>query len=392
MRLSASSNKLVTVAYETVDGTAVAGSDYTSTSGMLRFEAGETSKTIAVPTIEDATAEETEGFTVQLSDPAGATVADGNGTGTITDDDAPPGLSIDDAPPVREGEAAEFVVRLSAASGAAVTVSYSTEDGTAVADSDYTSTSGMLRFEAGETSKTIAVPTIEDATAEETEGFTVQLSDPAGATVADGTATGTITDDDAPPGLSIDDAPPVREGEAAEFVVRLSAASGAAVTVSYSTEDGTAVAGSDYTSTSGMLRFEAGETSKTIAVPTIDDATAEETEGFTVQLSDPAGATVADGNGTGTITDDDAPPGLSIDDAPPVREGEAAEFVVRLSAASGAAVTVSYSTEDGTAVADSDYTSTSGMLRFEAGETSKTIAVPTIEDATAERPKGSRCS
>ena len=79
--LSGSSDKLVTVAYETVDGTAVADSDYTSTSGMLRFEAGETSKTIAVPTIEDATAEETEGFTVQLSDPAGATVADGNGTG-----------------------------------------------------------------------------------------------------------------------------------------------------------------------------------------------------------------------------------------------------------------------------------------------------------------------
>ena len=149
---------------------------------------------------------------------------------------------------------------------------------------------------------------------------------------------------------------------------------------------------SDYTSTSGMLRFEAGETSKTIAVPTIEDATAEETEGFTVQLSDPAGATVADGNGAGTITDDDAPPGLSIDDAPPVREGEAAEFVVRLSAASGAAVTVSYRTEDGTAVAGSDYTSTSGMLRFEAGETSKTIAVPTIEDARRKRPKGSRCS
>ena len=153
---------------------------------------------------------------MQLSDPSGATVADGTATGTITDDDEPPGLSIDDAPAVREGETAEFVVRLSASSGVAVTVSYSTEDGTAVADSDYTSTSGMLRFEAGETSKTIAVPTIEDATAEETEGFTVQLSDPSGATVADGTATGTITDDDEPPGLSIDDAPAVREGETAD--------------------------------------------------------------------------------------------------------------------------------------------------------------------------------
>ena len=64
---------------------------------------------------------------------------------------------------------------------------------------------GTLRFDAGETNKTIAVPTLEDATAEETEGFTVQLRDPAGATVADGTATGTITDDDEPwPGADYD--------------------------------------------------------------------------------------------------------------------------------------------------------------------------------------------
>ena len=341
-----------------------------------------------MPTIEDATAEETEGFTVQLSDPAGATVADGTATGTITDDDEPPGLSIDDAPAVREGETAEFVVRLSAASGAAVTVSYSTEDGSAVADSDYTSTSGMLRFEAGETSKTIAVPTIEDATAEETEGFTVQLSDPAGATIADGSGTGTITDDDEPPGLSIDDAPAVREGETAEFVVRLSASSDRLVTVAYETVDGTAVAGSDYTSTSGMLRFEAGETSKTIAVPTIEDATAEETEGFTVQLTDPSGATVADGTATGTITDDDEPPGLSIDDAPAVREGETAEFVVRLSASSDVAATVSYRTFDGTALAGFDYVAAEGTLRFEPGETTHTVAVATLTDDLVEGSEG----
>ena len=303
MRLSASSDKLVTVAYETMDGTAVAGADYTSTSGTLRFDAGETRTTLAVPTLEDATAEETEGFTVQLRDPSGATVADGTATGTITDDDDPPGLSIDDAPAVREGESAAFVVRLSASSDKLVTVAYETMDGTAMAGADYTSTSGTLRFDAGETRTTLAVPTLEDATAEETEGFTVQLRDPSGATVADGTATGTITDDDDPPGLSIDDAPAVREGESAAFVVRLSASSDKLVTVAYETRDGTAAAGFDYVATEGTLRFDAGETRTTLAVPTLEDATAEETEGFTVQLRDPSGATVADGTATGTITD-----------------------------------------------------------------------------------------
>ena len=195
VRLSESSDRLVTVAYETVDRTAVAGSDYTSTSGLVRFEAGETSKTIAVPTIEDATVEETEGFTVQLSDPAGATVADGTALGTITDDDDPPGLSIDDAPAVREGETAEFVVRLSASSGVAATVSYRTFDGTALAGFDYVAAEGTLRFEPGETTHTVAVATLTDDLVEGPEGFTVELSDPSGATVADGTATGTITDD-----------------------------------------------------------------------------------------------------------------------------------------------------------------------------------------------------
>ena len=205
---------------------------------------------------------------------------------------------------VNEGDEARFAVRLSEASDRLVTITYETVDGTAVAGSDYTSTAGMLRFEAGETLKAIVVPTIEDSMAEETERFTVELSDPSEAAVADRTATGTIDDDDDPPELSIDDAPPVREGESAEFVVRLNAASGVPVTVAYETVDGTAVAGFDYVATEGMLRFEAGETSKTIAVPTIDDATAEKTEGFTVELRDPSGATVADGSGTGTITDD----------------------------------------------------------------------------------------
>ena len=149
VRLSASSDKLVTVAYETVDGTAAAGSDYTSTAGMLRFEAGETKKTIVVRTIEDSTAEEREAFTVELSDPAGAAVAQGTATGTIADDDDPPGLSIADAPPVREGDTAEFVVRLNAASGLAATVSYGTVDGTAVAGFDYVASEGTLRFEPG---------------------------------------------------------------------------------------------------------------------------------------------------------------------------------------------------------------------------------------------------
>ena len=188
---------------------------------------------------------------MELSAPLGATVADGVGEGTISDDDDVPELSIDDVPAVSEGETAEFTVRLSATSGRAVTVSYRTVDGTAEAGSDYKSASGELRFEPGETTQTVSVETLEDELSEDAERFTVELSAASGATVSDGIGEGTISDDDDAPELSIDDAPAVSEGETAEFTVRLSEASGAAVSVSYRTVDGTAVAGSDYKSAAG---------------------------------------------------------------------------------------------------------------------------------------------
>ena len=124
------------------------------------------------------------------------------------------------------------------------------------------------------------------------------------ATIQDGAATGTINDDDEPL-LSIADAE-AKEGDAAEFLVTLWPAGDETVTVSFHTVDGTAVAGLDYTSAMGTLRFEPGETSATIAVPTLTDELADSTERFTLELSDPVEGTVGDGTGVGTITDDHA--------------------------------------------------------------------------------------
>ena len=398
--LSSAPTRTVTVAYRTVDGTAVAGADYTTTSGMLTFEVnGDRTQRVEVPTLEDDEAEETETFTVQLSAPSGATVADGTGTGTIIDDDgggggSVPRIEIEDAE-VTEGGIASFEVTLSSAPTRTVTVAYRTVDGTAVAGADYTTTSGMLTFEVnGDRTQRVEVPTLEDDEAEETETFTVQLSAPSGATVADGTGTGTIIDDDgggggSVPRIEIEDAE-VTEGGIASFEVTLSSAPTRAVTVSYATVDGTATAGADYTTTSGMLTFEVnGDRTQRVEVPTLEDDEAEETETFTVQLSAPSGATVADGTGTGTIIDDDgggggSVPRIEIEDAE-VTEGGIASFEVTLSSAPTRAVTVSYATVDGTATAGADYTTTSGMLTFEVnGDRTQRVEVPTLEDDEAE--------
>ena len=304
VRLSRTSGASVSVSYATMDGTAAAGSDYTAASGTLRFEPGETSQTITVTTLDDGEPEADETFTLTLSAPSGATIADGTGVGTITNNE-PPTLSIGDAAPVIEGEPAEFTVRLSKTSRASVAVSYATVDGTAAAGSDYTAASGMLRFESGETSQTITVTTLDDDESEVDETFTLALSGASGATIAGGTGVGTITDNE-PPTLSIDDAAPVTEGEPAEFTVRLSKTSGDVVSVSYATVDGTAAAGSDYTAASGVLRFEPGETTRAVVVTTVVDVLLESAEEFTVELNSPSGATIADASGAGAISDDAA--------------------------------------------------------------------------------------
>ena len=151
-----------------------------------------------------------------------------------------------------------------------------------------------------------------------------------------GKGTGTIRDnDEAPPTLSIDDVT-VDEGDgSAEFKVTLSVSSARDVTVRYATSNGTARAGQDYTATSGTLTIAAGDTSGTISVRVFDDDVVEEDETFTVSLSSPTNATIADGKATGTIrNDDEALPTLSIADVA-VDEGDgSAAFEVTLSAPS----------------------------------------------------------
>ena len=94
-------------------------------------------------------------------------------------------------------------------------------------------------------------------------------------------------------------------GASAAFEVSLSNAAAGTVTVDYATADGTAKAGADYTATSGRLTFAAGETSKTVNVPVLDDAVDEGEETFTLRLSNATGARIADSEATGTIANDD---------------------------------------------------------------------------------------
>ena len=281
-----------------------------------------------------------------------------------------------------------FTVTLSKASAVPVTVRASTSDVTALGGIDYEVKSGAtITFAPGTPlTRTFAVPIKDDTLDETNETLTVTLSEPSGATIADDKATGTILDDDEVSTLSVSDASadePNSGTATMTFTVTLAPASNRPVRVAYSTADGTATAGPDYTSTSGTLEFAPGATTKTIAVPIIGDAINEENETIVLNLSAADGAGVADAQGQGTIVDKNAPPSLSVSDVL-AREGQGAAFTVTLAGTTLRTVTVRFNTADGVAKAGSDYSARVGTLTFAPGEQTKPVVVTVLDDALPE--------
>ena len=126
--------------------------------------------------------------------------------------------------------------------------------------------------------------------------------------------------------------------------------SGRATKVTYNVPSDTATSGDDFTATSGILTIPAGSLTGTIVVPVVNDTLDEDNETATVTLSDPRGATITDGSGTLTITDDDDEPTLSINDVSFNEATGNGTLTVTLSAISGKDITVDYATSNGTAV------------------------------------------
>ncbi|HVV37346.1 MAG TPA: Calx-beta domain-containing protein [Acidimicrobiales bacterium] len=223
---------------------------------------------------------------------------------------ATPSLSVGDVAvtETNSSSSAVFTVSLSAAASNTVSVHYATKNKTAKAPADFTSTSGTLTFTPGQTSKTVTVPVAGDTLFETPETFLLNLTKPTGATIADAQAIGTINNDDPMPTLAIADVSKAEGNSGSStmtFTVSLSAPSGTATKVKWSTANGTATAGSDYTGASGTVSIPAGATSATFTVTITGDTAKEANETFLAKLSKPTNATIADGQATATITNDD---------------------------------------------------------------------------------------
>jgi uncharacterized repeat protein (TIGR01451 family) len=393
--LSAASASTVTVGWGTADQTATAGSDYAATGGTVTFTPGQTSKPVTVTVQGDVTPEADETMLVNLNTPVNATILDGQGVGTIRNDDNLSALSINDVT-LAEGNSGTtsftFTVTLTPAAAFPVTVNYATADGTAIGGNDYQPASGALTFAPGQTTKSITVLVNGDVTTEPNETFFVNLFNPGNASISDNQGLGTITNDDANPSITIND-PSVVEGNAGsksmQFVITMSNPSSSTINVPFTLADGTANVGSDYQTNSGSFTVIPGALTASLFIGINGDTTVEPDETFFVNLGATAGATIAKPQGTGTIINDDglALPGISISDVT-LAEGNSGttsfNFTVSLTASSASTVTVNYTTADGSATAPSDYAAKSGVVTFTPGQTSQVVTILVNGDTVFE--------
>ena len=399
LRLSNAAEGPVTVQATTVAGTATSGVDFEATTTTVNFAAGETIATVTVPVLGDFADEASETFFVNLSGVSGATLADDQGRGTIRNDDSPiPSINVDDAF-VEEGIAGQrpqiaFIVSLSGPSSVPVKVDFSTMGATATSGIDFEALSGTLQFEPGEVTKAVRVTILGDLDVEADEMLFLNLDNPVNGILDDDQAIGTINNDDTVPTLAIGDVSKVEgsSGQRTQFIfdVVLTGFSASPVTVDFASTDGTATsAGLDYTPVNGSLSFLPGETLKQILVNVPGDSAVETDEFFFINLSNAVGAEVIANQGTGTIRNDDAAvPLLRIDDFS-TEEGIPGartqfNFNVTLSAASNQPLTVDYKTAAGTATSGVDFIALDGTLTFLPGETTQTITVSVLGDATFE--------
>jgi len=387
--LSQPSGIPVTVDYATADDTAQAGSDYTAASGTLTFNPTETSKQFSVFVTGDTAVEPNETFKVNLSAPTNATIQNSEGVGIIVNDDGG-SISINDVS-LNEGNSGSasmtFNVVLSNAASQAISVNYTTNNGSAASGSDYTTASGTLVFSPGDIAKTITVPIIGDTTVEPNETFTVDLTPGSNATISDPQGTGTIVNDDT--NISINDVS-LTEGnsgtKAFTFNITLSPAIPVPVSVNYVTSFGSATSPSDYAHVPvTTVNFNANEASKPVTITVNGDTDIEPNEDFLVSLSSPVGGNIGDGQGVGTILNDDT--SISINDIAQ-SEGNSGStlfaFDVTISPAVPVAVSVNYATANESATAGSDYSSANGTLTFDPNQTTKQVNITVSGDTTVE--------
>jgi hypothetical protein len=402
----------VSVAYNTVAGTALPGVNYTTTSGTLTFNAGDTTKTFVVPLVLNSLVQGTVNLSVVLSSPTGGAtlIAPTNAILNILNDNV--GFNFLNATNyVSETNAyASIFVQCLGSPAGPVSVSYhttnytSTNYGAAIPGVNYTPVSGTLTNTPGETLQVILVPLIDDPQVTGDLAFTVILSNPSVGTQLTAPSNTVVVVQDADAGLSFTNPVASVLKNAGSLVVAVVCSNprvepvvvysnGVPVTtplsVYYSTADGTALAGFDYTAVSGTLVFTNGIATNTFTVPIINNSLVMGNRTFTVSLASPTppGQLVPPSVQTVTIIDNNSGLSFSSPAYTVLKSGVAATITVLRTDNTNTVSSVDFATANGSALAGLDYIATNGTFVFTNGQTSQTFSVIVINNTIVQPDK-----
>jgi Calx-beta domain-containing protein/FG-GAP repeat protein/thrombospondin type 3 repeat protein len=385
------------------DGTATASVDYVSDSGTLVFAHGERSKMITVSLIDDTTFEGDENFTLSISN----LIGEGNiGTQSsiqinlIEDEIAPPVGQLAIVPAnleVSENDLSlAFEVTRTGGSFGDVTVNYFTSDVSATASLDYAAANGVLTFLGGETSKQFSVRVYDDSDYENSESFTVNLSNPqGGASLGQAISTITILNDDPVPSSGVVsfefDSYDVAENQSTMTfnLVRMNGGFGE-ISVNIQSQNGTAIVGEDYDFTSQTVTFLDGELEKSLTLTIIDNNQFEANTEFTLVLTNPVGTELGTfASSVVTIVEDDEIPPSGILQfsgslySAAETDSDVTLTVIRSNGSHGS-VSAILTTQDSSATAGSDYTELQAPVTFADGETSQSVVIELADDSVYE--------
>ena len=379
--LSEPAREELTLDYATLDDTAQAGSDYVSSTGILRFRQGDTRQKITISILGDTLPEPDETFLLQLGNPSGLKLDVSEVAATIINDEVP-GLSVEGLQ-VDEGNSdnrISLTVRLSQASSQPVTVDYASGvGGTAKVGDDYAEVKGRLTFPPNTTTRTIPIDIRGDTRIETDENFRVVLSNPSENAQIDsgaGSATVILINDDLPTlKIQSNKTGPLKAGETALLTFSFSE-----VPKSFSRDD---------------ISLSVGN----LGSLTVDNSGKIYTAVYTPPALSKATDTlsIADGSYTNSAGDTgrggtlslpiDTLPGLFVSNMS-IIEGSSGtsniSITVGLSLASTQTITANYATQDDTARAGLDYIATQGIITFTPGQTRKTFNLAVLGDKQAE--------
>ena len=389
----------VSAQFSTTSGSAVAGVDFVGTNGVVTLADGVTNGTFVLQVINSAIATAPKSFTLALTNATGgATLVDPtNALVTIINTNVGIGFIAATNTAVDSASYAQVGVQRTGDTNTSSSVNYGTTNGTALVGTNYQVTAGTLTFAPGQTLKYISVPLIDNTNQTVPLFFTMGLTGPSAGVQLLTQSNTTVVISAANAGLSFTNAnlSVLKSDGTATITVVCSnpgvepvvlSSNTVPLEVNYATADGSAVAGQDYTATSGTLVFTNGIGTNTFTVPILYNGLVSTNKSFTVSLSSPTAPGVLTAPSTQTVTIVNTIAGLSFSSPTFTvqKTGVAASITVNRSFYTNTTVSVNFTATNGTAVAGQNFVATNGVLVFSNGVTSQSFLVPIIDTSVIQ--------